>query len=228
MIPITMPSTPPQVPYKAPGTEYWQFVDINQRLYRDRILVLGNYINDEAANQLISILLYLRKEDASKPITLYCNFPGGALRPVMALYDTINECKKTGIEFTTLNMGLANGMGAFLCGAGTKGKRYALPNARYLLQRTGIDQGFRGQATDIALEVKSIKRQNDNLEGLLASMTGQPLGKLQKDMKRDFYLSSEEAVEYGICDHVLQPSGSQVSERSEVPSCYKRNISLQN
>lgn len=196
------------VPYQPPGQEYAQFVDIYSRLYRDRIMLIGNFIDEEAANNIIAILLFLRKEDPNKKITLYFNVPGALLRPALAVYDVIGQCRED-CDISTLNLGLATGMGAFLCGAGTKGMRCSMPNARFLLQRTGMDNVFQGQASDIGLEVQNLKRSNDRMEAELAKMTGQPLPKVRADLKRDFYLSSEEAVTYGLIDHVLIPDSAK-------------------
>jgi len=171
-------------------------------------MLIGNFIDEEAANNIISILLYLRKEDPSKKITLYFNVPGALLRPALAVYDVIGQCRED-CDISTLNLGLATGMGAFLCGAGTKGMRCSMPNARFLMQRTGMDQVFQGQASDIGLEVQNLKRSNDRMEMELAKMTGQPLSKVRADLKRDFYLSSDEAVTYGLIDHVLIPDSAK-------------------
>jgi ATP-dependent Clp protease protease subunit len=130
---------------------------------------------------------------------------GAQLRPALAIYDLMQQTKEN-CEIETVNLGLCTGMGAFLCGAGTKGKRNAMPNARFLLQRTGMDKVFRGQASDIGLEVKNVKTWNDRMETELSKMTEQPLSRIQQDLKRDFYLSSDEAVRYGLIDRVLLPS----------------------
>ena len=126
---------------------------------RDRILFIGNYIDEEQANSIISTILYLRKEDSEGPITLYLNVPGALLRPGLAVYDLLCQIRKD-CEITTVNIGLCTGMGALLAGAGTKGRRCALPNSRFLLQRIGMDTVFQGQATDIALEVRNVKKCN--------------------------------------------------------------------
>mmetsp|Transcript_36325 Transcript_36325/g.53228 ORF Transcript_36325/g.53228 Transcript_36325/m.53228 type:complete len:318 (-) Transcript_36325:327-1280(-) len=203
--PIKMPSTTPMVPYKPPGSDYAQFIDIYSRMYRERTMLIGKFIDESEANNIISILLYLRKEDPEGPISLYFNVPGSIMRPGLAVYDLINQMKQT-MEISTVNLGLCSGMGALLAGAGTKGKRSAMPNSRFLLQRTGMDTPFRGQASDIGLEVANLKRSNDNLEFELSKMTGQSVERIQNDLKRDFYLSSEEAVRYGLIDKVLLPS----------------------
>lgn len=196
------------VPYQPPGAEYAQFIDIYSRFYRERIMLIGNFIDEEAANNIISILLYLRKEDPDKKITLYFNVPGALLRPALAVYDIICQCRET-CEISTLNLGMATGMGAFLCAAGTKGMRCSMPNARFLLQRTGMDNVYQGQASDIGLEVQNVKKWNDRMEAELAKMTGQTLTKIRRDMKRDFYLGSEEAVAYGLIDHVVIPDSAK-------------------
>lgn len=202
---LRMPTETPMVPYKPPGSDYAQFISIDSRLYRDRIMMINKYIDENAANEIISIMLYLRKEDTTGPITLYLNVPGAQLRPALAVYDLINQFRQS-CEITTVNLGLCTGMGALLCGAGTKGRRCAMPNSRFLLQRTGMEQVFRGQATDIALEVRNMKTMNDNMEQELSLLTGQTQDQIVQDMRRDFYLSSDEAVRYGLIDKVLLPA----------------------
>lgn len=202
---LRMPTETPMVPYKPPGSDYAQFIDINSRMYRDRIMMINRYIDETAANEIISIMLYLRKEDSTGPVTFYFNVPGAQLRPALAVYDLICQFSKS-CEITTVNLGLCTGMGALLCGAGTKGRRCAMPNSRFLLQRTGMDEVFQGQATDIALEVKNMVTMNDKMEQELVEMTGQSHEQIVSDMKRDFYLSSDEAVRYGLIDKVLLPA----------------------
>ena len=189
------------------------FVDIYQRLYRDRIMLVGNFLDEEQANSLIAVLLYLRFEDPKKPISIYFNVPGALMKPCLAVYDTLQtlEC-----PVTTVNLGLATGMGAFLCGAGTKGCRYALPNARFLMQRTGLDDPFQGQASDIGLVVRENLRDNDRMEKALVKMTGNSIDVIQQDMKRDFYLSAHEAVQYGLIDKVLIPQPKNFGDKSAV------------
>jgi ATP-dependent Clp protease protease subunit len=181
-------------------------------MYRDRTLMINKFIDEAAANQIISIILYMRKENYKGDISIYFNVPGALLRPSLAIYDLIQQTKEN-CDVETVNLGLCAGMASFLCSAGTKGKRSAMPNSRFLLQRTGMDQVFRGQATDIALEVRNVKTWNDRMEGELATMTGQPLETIQKDLKRDFYLSSDEAVQYGLIDQVLLPAPLKRSAR---------------
>lgn len=174
-------------------------------MFRDRIMFIGKYIDENAANEIISTMLYLRKEDPTGDITLYFNVPGADLRPALAVYDLIEQTRQN-CEITTVNLGLCAGMGAFLAGSGTKGKRCAMPNSRFLLHRTGMEQGFRGQASDIGLEVANMKIMNDKMEKELMKMTGQTAERVHTDMKRDYYLSSDEAVRYGLIDKVLLPA----------------------
>jgi ATP-dependent Clp protease protease subunit len=183
-------------------------------MYKDRTLMIHRFIDDEAANSIISILLYLRKESMHAPISIYLNVPGGWLRPSLALYDLIQNTQQH-CEVRTCNLGLCAGMGAMLCAAGTKGQRAAMPNSRFVLSRTGMDKVFRGQATDIALEVKNNKLWNNRMESELSGLTNQPLEKIQQDMKRDYFLSSDEAVQYGLIDQVLLPSPLKRATRGE-------------
>jgi len=211
---IKMPSQTPMVPWTPPGSDYAQFMDINSAMYRDRTLMISRFIDEEAANEIISILLWMREQDSYRTISIYFNVPGALLRPSLAIYDLLEQTKET-CEIETVNLGLCTGMGSFLCAAGTKGKRSAMPNSRFLLQRMGLDQPFRGQATDIVLEVKNIKMWNDRTEKELAKLTGQPIEKIQADLKRDFYLSSDEAVQYGLIDQVLLPSPLKRAARGQ-------------
>jgi len=193
------------VPYRAPGSTYDQFVGMKTRQLRDRTLWIARYIDDDATNEIISSLLYLQSEDDKKEIKLYLNIPGANLRPSLAIYDALMDLKASGIKISTTNVALCAGMGALIAGAGTKGMRYSLPNARYLLQKTGMDGVFQGQATDIYLEVKNIKEWNEKINAEISKVTGQPVERIDNDLKRDFYLSSEEAVRYGLIDEVLLP-----------------------
>lgn len=202
---IMMPSQTPMVPWKAPGSDIAQFVDINSAMYRDRTLMISRFIDEEAANEIISIILWMRKQDYKGDISIYFNVPGALLRPSLAIYDLLQQTKEN-CNIETVNLGLCTGMSAFLCAAGTKGKRSAMPNSRFLLQRTGLDEVMRGQATDIVLEVQNVKKSNDRMEYELATLTGQPIEKIQNDLRRDFYLGADEAVQYGLIDQVLLPA----------------------
>jgi ATP-dependent Clp protease protease subunit len=196
-----MPIGVPRVPYQLPGQPYSDWINIYDRLYRERIIFLGREINDGLANQIIAVMLYLDSEDNSKPIYLYINSPGGSVTAGMAIYDTIQHIKS---DVVTICVGLAASMGAFLLAAGTKGKRLALPHSRIMIhQPLGGIQGRR-QATDIEIEAKEILRIRDQLNQIMAYHTGQPIEKIQKDTDRDFFMSTEEAKEYGIIDKVIE------------------------
>jgi len=190
---------------QPPGSDYAQFIDIEAAMYRDRTMMINRFIDDAAANSIIAIILYLRNESPKDKISLYFNVPGGMLRPSLAIYDLIQNTKKN-CQIETVNLALCAGMGAVLCAAGTKGMRSAMPNARFLLQRTGMNQPFRGQATDIALEVKNLKNWNDRMQTELSELTGQTPEQIAEDLKRDFYLEADAAVRYGLIDQVLLPS----------------------
>lgn len=209
---VMMPQGVPQVPYNPPGTQQHMFVDIYQRLYRDRIILVGSFLDEEACNNLIATLLYLKFESAVKPVSIYFNSPGALMKPCLAVYDTLQSLP---CPVSTVNLGLSTGLGAFLCGAGTKGMRYALPNARFLMQRTGLDDPYQGQASDIGLVVGENMRDNTRIENELAMLTGQSLETIKRDMQRDFYLSSYEAVQYGLIDKVLIPKPPQMQDRAD-------------
>jgi ATP-dependent Clp protease, protease subunit len=183
-------------------------------MYRDRTMMINTFIDDQAANNIISIMLYLRNESPRDKISMYFNVPGAQLRPALAIYDLIQNTKKNA-QIETVNLALCAGMGAILCASGTKGKRSAMPNARFLLHRTGMDQVFQGQATDIALEVKNVKLWNDRMENELSLLTGQKLDTIQSDLKREFYLIADEAVQYGLIDRVLLPSARKRAARGQ-------------
>jgi ATP-dependent Clp protease protease subunit len=172
--------------------------DIYSRLLKDRIIFLGTAMNDEIANLIIAQLLFLESEDPDKDINFYINSPGGLVTAGLAVYDTMQYIKP---DITTVCIGQAASMGALLLTAGTKGKRYSLPNARILIhQPMG---GFQGQASDIEIQAKEILRMKDTLNQILVGHTGKTLEQIQKDTDRDFFMSGEEARDYGIIDHVI-------------------------
>ena len=172
--------------------------DIYSRLLKDRIVFLGTPINDEIANLLIAQLLFLEAEDPYKDINLYVNSPGGMVSAGLAVYDTMRYVKP---DICTLCMGQAASMGAVLLAAGTEGKRYALPNARILIhQPMGA---FQGQASDVAIQAKEILRMRETLNDILSFHTHQDMERIGKDTDRDFFMSGQEAKEYGIIDHVI-------------------------
>lgn len=196
-----MPIGVPRVPYQMPGQAYTDWINIYDRLYRERIIFLGRGINDGLANQIIAVMLYLDSEDNNKPIYLYINSPGGSVTAGLAIYDTMQHIKS---DVVTICVGLAASMGAFLLAAGTKGKRLALPHSRIMIhQPLGGIQGRR-QATDIEIEAKEILRIKDDLNRMMAYHTGQPVEKIAKDTDRDFFMSAQEAKEYGLIDKVIE------------------------
>jgi len=176
--------------------------DIYSRLLKDRIIFLGTAMNDEVANLLIAQLLFLESEEPDKDINFYINSPGGIVTAGLAVYDTMQYIKS---DVATVCIGQAASMGAFLLTAGARGKRYSLPNSRILIhQPMG---GFQGQASDIAIQAKEILRMKDTLNSILAFHTGKDLNQIQIDTDRDYFMSSEEAKEYGIIDHVIVNRG---------------------
>lgn len=194
-----MPIGVPKVPYRMPGGQYTQWIEIYDRLARERIIFLGRDINDEVANQIIAIMLYLDSEDPGKDISLYINSPGGVVTSGLAIYDTMQHIKS---DVVTICVGLAASMGSFLLAAGTKGKRLALPHSRIMIHQPS--GGTRGQATDIEIEAKEILRIRNQLNGIYAQNTGQSIEKIEKDMDRDFFMSAQEAQEYGLIDKVIE------------------------
>ncbi|WP_438983157.1 ATP-dependent Clp protease proteolytic subunit [Vulcanococcus sp.] len=194
-----MPIGTPSVPYRLPGSQYERWVDIYTRLGVERILFLGSEVSDAIANSLVAQMLYLDSEDNSKPIYLYINSPGGSVTAGLAIYDTIQYVKS---DVVTICVGLAASMGAFLLGAGTKGKRLALPHSRIMIHQP-LGGTSQRQASDIEIEAREILRIKDMLNGSMAEMTGQPLQKIEKDTDRDYFMSAAEAVEYGLIDRVI-------------------------
>ncbi len=173
--------------------------DIYSRLLKERIVFIGMPIDDDIANLIIAQLLFLDGEDSGKEISLYINSPGGIVSSGMAIYDTMQYIKS---PITTICVGQAASMAAVLLAAGTQGKRYALPNSRILIhQPMG---GVQGQATDIDIHAKEILKLRERLNKILSKHTGQSLKKIEKDTDRDYYMTSEEAKEYGIIDEIIE------------------------
>ncbi|RLB84743.1 MAG: ATP-dependent Clp endopeptidase proteolytic subunit ClpP [Deltaproteobacteria bacterium] len=190
-----MPLIPMVIEQSSKGERAY---DIYSRLLKDRIIFLGTAINDEIANLLIAQLLFLESEDPDKDINFYINSPGGLVTAGLAVYDTMQYIKP---DIATVCLGQAASMGALLLTAGTKGKRYTLPNARILIhQPMG---GFQGQASDIAIQAKEILRMKETLNQILVTHTGKDLEHIQSDTDRDFFMTGEEAKEYGIVDHLI-------------------------
>ncbi|MEO3947695.1 ATP-dependent Clp endopeptidase proteolytic subunit ClpP [Gorillibacterium sp. CAU 1737] len=173
--------------------------DIYSRLLKDRIIFLGSPINDAVANAIIAQLLFLTAQDSEKDISIYINSPGGSITSGMAIYDTMQFIKP---DVSTICVGMAASMGAFLLTAGAKGKRYALPNSEVMIhQPLG---GAEGQASDIEIRAKRIIKLREKLNGILADRTGQPLERIDKDTDRDYFMTAEEALNYGIIDKVIE------------------------
>ncbi len=172
--------------------------DIYSRLLKDRIIFIGTSIDDMVANLVIAQLLFLQMEDSDKDINVYINTPGGIVTAGLAVYDTMQFLKP---DVCTYCVGQATSMGAILLAAGTKGKRYALPNARIMMHQPW--GGAQGAASDISIQAKEILRMRDRIEEILAKHTGQSLEKIKKDTDRDYFLSAEEAKAYGLVDEVI-------------------------
>jgi len=177
---------------------YERAYDIYSRLLKDRIIFIGTPIDDNIANLVIAQMLFLQMEDAGKDINIYINSPGGAVTAGLAIYDTMQFMK---CAVATYCIGQAASMGAILLGAGTKGKRFVLPNSRIMIHQPW--GGVQGVAEDISIHAREILKLRDKINGILAKHTGQNLEKIQKDTDRDFFMSAEEAKEYGLIDEVI-------------------------
>lgn len=172
--------------------------DIYSRLLKDRIIFLGDEVNDHTASLVVAQLLFLEAEDPDKDIMLYINSPGGSITAGMAIYDTMQYIKP---DVSTICIGMAASMGAFLLAAGAKGKRFALPHAEIMIhQPLG---GTRGQAEDIRIHAERILKMRDTINKILSERTGQPLEKISRDTDRDFFMEAKDAVEYGLVDKVI-------------------------
>jgi ATP-dependent Clp protease protease subunit len=176
--------------------------DIYSRLLRERVIFLVGPVNDATANLVVAQLLFLESENPDKDISFYINSPGGSVSAGMSIFDTMNFIKP---DVSTLCMGMAASMGAFLLSAGTKGKRFALPNSKIMIhQPLG---GAQGQATDIEIHAREILKTREQLNKILAERSGQPLEKIQNDTERDYYMTADEAANYGLIDKVLEKRG---------------------
>jgi len=184
--------------------------DIFSLLLRERIVMLGTAINDQVANVIIAQLLFLEREDPDKDISLYVHSPGGVISSGLAIYDTMQLIRP---DVSTICVGLAASMGTVLLCAGAKGKRYALPNATiHMHQAMG---GAQGQASDIVIAAREITRQQELIKDIIVRHTGQPLDKVTQDTDRDFYLSPDQAVEYGIVDEVLNKPSDEKNDKAK-------------
>ncbi len=190
------------IPYVIEKTQYGERAyDIYSRLLKDRIIILGTPINDMVANSIIAQLLFLEHEDPEKDIYLYINSPGGVVTSALAIYDTMQFVKP---DVVTIGLGMVASAAAILLAAGTKGKRMALPNTEILLHQVMGEAA--GQATEIEITAKQILKIKARINEILARHTGQPIEKIERDTDRDFYLSAEEAKEYGLIDKIIEYS----------------------
>ena len=188
------------VPYVVEQTSRGErSYDIFSRLLNDRIIMLSDEVNDSTASLVVAQLLYLEGQDPDKDISLYINSPGGSISAGMAIHDTMKYIK---CDVSTICMGMAASMGAFLLASGTKGKRLALPNAEIMIHQP-LMQGLQGQATDIKIHADHIVHLKNKLNGLLSEYTGQPLETIQMDTERDNYLTAQQAAESGLIDQVI-------------------------
>ncbi|BAU43752.1 ATP-dependent Clp protease proteolytic subunit [Leptolyngbya sp. O-77] len=200
-----MPIGIPSVPYRLPGSSFEQWISIYERLFRERIIFLAEEVDDGIANAIVAYMLYLDSDDNTKPIYLYINSPGGSVTAGMAIYDTMQHIKS---EVVTICVGLAASMGAFLLTAGAKGKRLALPHARIMIHQPLGGTGRR-QATDIEIEARQILRVRQELNEMMALHTGKTVEQIEKDTDRDYFMSAQEAVEYGLIDRVITDASAQ-------------------
>merc|ERR1719271_1952044 len=196
---LMMPIGVPKVAYRVPGAQQADWVDLYNRLYRERILFMGQQIDDEIANQMIGVMLYLDSEDNTKPISMYINSPGGSVTAGFAMFDTMRHIKA---EVSTINVGLAASMGSFLLMGGTKGKRLALPHSRVMIHQPAAG-GIQGQAEDIRVEAEQILAIRERIVKYYAQLSGQPKEKVARDLDRDNFLSAQEAMDYGLIDKVI-------------------------
>lgn len=176
--------------------------DIYSRLLKDRIIFLADEVNDVTATLVVAQLLFLEAEDPDKDISLYINSPGGSITSGMAIYDTMQFVKP---DVSTICIGMAASMGSFLLAAGAKGKRFALPNSEIMIHQPS--GGARGQTTDVIIHAERLTKSKKQLNQILSDRTGQPLEKIEKDVERDFFMSSEEAKAYGLIDDILAKRG---------------------
>jgi len=183
--------------------------DIYSRLLKDRIIFIGGPVDDHLANLVIAQLLFLELEDPDKDVNLYINSPGGSVSAGLAIYDTMQHIKP---DVSTVCVGLAASIAAVLLTGGTKGKRYSLPNARVMIHQPSM-HGLSGPAADLEINVREVVAMRQRLEEILARHTGQPLERIKKDADRDFYMSPEEAKDYGLIDEVLTPKKAKAAAK---------------
>ncbi len=190
------------VPYVVEQTSRGErSYDIFSRLLNDRIIMLSDQVNDATASLVVAQLLYLESQDTEKDVSLYINSPGGSITSGMAIYDTMQYIK---CDVSTICIGMAASMGAFLLAAGAKGKRFALPNSEILIHQPLISGGLSGQCTDIKIHSDHLVRTRQRMNEMLAANTGKPLEQVQADTERDNYMTAQEAMEYGLIDKVIE------------------------
>lgn len=189
------------VPIVVEQTNYGErSYDIYSRLLKDRIIMLNDQVIDATASVIIAQLLFLEAENPESDIHFYINSPGGSITAGMAIYDTMQHVKP---DVSTICVGMAASMGSFLLAAGTKGKRFALPNSEILIHQPSVYGGFKGQATDIKIHADWLLRTKKKLNKIYSERTGNPIEKIERDMERDYFMSAEEAMKYGIIDKIL-------------------------
>lgn len=192
-----MPIGLPKVPFRLPGEPTAQWVDLYNRLYRERVLFLCQDLNDELANQLIGIMLYLNAEEQSREFYIYINSPGGSVTCGIAVYDIINYVTS---DVTTLCVGTAASMASFILSGGTLGKRIAFPNSRIMIHQP--EGGSQGQASEVVYESEEVIRIRRQVGRIYAKRTGQSLSQISRDMDRDQFMSARESKDYGLVDHI--------------------------
>ena len=207
-----MPIGVPKVAYRLPGEASPQWIYLYNRLYRERVLFLGSVLDDELANQLNGIMLYLSAEDPSRPHFIYINSPGGSVTAGLSTFDIMNYVSA---PVQTIGIGFAASMASFILAGGEKGNRLALPHARIMIHQP--QGGYEGQASDIGTETREILRLRDLLGALYANLTGQPLQKIALDLDRDNYLSSHQARAYGLVDSVAQGETNEEDLGPDIP-----------
>ncbi|XP_050230278.1 ATP-dependent Clp protease proteolytic subunit-related protein 2, chloroplastic [Mercurialis annua] len=208
-----MPIGTPRVPYRTPGEGTWQWVDLWNALYRERVIFIGQNIDEEFSNQILATMLYLDTIDDSKRIYLYINGPGGDLTPTLAIYDTMRSLKS---PVGTHCVGFAYNLAGFILAAGEKGNRSAMPLSRVALQSPA--GAARGQADDIRNEANELLRIKDYLYNELAKHTGQPAEKINKDLSRMKRFNAQEALDYGLIDRIIRPPAVDADSASRDPS----------
>ncbi|MCD7036401.1 ATP-dependent Clp endopeptidase proteolytic subunit ClpP [Metabacillus sp. GX 13764] len=188
------------IPYVVEQTKYGErSYDIYSRLLKDRVIMIGEEVNDQMANSIVAQLLFLTAEDSEKDISIYINSPGGSITAGFAIFDTMQYIKP---DVRTICLGMAASMGAMLLIAGTKGKRYALPNSEIMIHQPS--GGARGQATDVEITARRLLKAKQDINRIISDRTGQPVEKVALDSERDYFMTAQEALDYGIVDEIIR------------------------